>query len=144
MRVLLSSILAVVLAGALGFASWHLAVPTVQPRPGASHLPRLLPLAGLLSISGVFLGAAFSRPFRLGGLHPLLLGILMPLLLGILIMVPVFALLTTEIAEDVKRDPTSHNLLPFEYLIFAIMGIAPVTGAFVGHLVGRSIGKERA
>jgi hypothetical protein len=40
------------------------------------------------------------------------------------------------IAEIVK-DPTSHNLIPFEMVMYAFLAVPTVLGAWVGGLVAR-------
>lgn len=37
----------------------------------------------------------------------------------------------TNIAYDISQNPKTHNLLPFEFIIFAIFGFAAVVGGFV-------------
>jgi hypothetical protein len=54
--------------------------------------------------------------------------------IGAGILVPMI----TTIVRDVRRDPTSHNLLPFEILIGLALGMPPaLLGALVGRLATR-------
>jgi hypothetical protein len=46
-------------------------------------------------------------------------------------------LLTINIIFDWTRDPTSHNLFPFEFLVCAIISSPVLVGAFLGFLSRR-------
>jgi hypothetical protein len=71
-----------------------------------------------LLVSGVLLGIAFPR-------HPLLLGIC---------TMAAFPLLA--IAE-ISVSPTSHNLWPFEFVIYGLVSLIAVLGAFIGRFIYR-------
>jgi hypothetical protein len=64
--------------------------------------------------------------------------------LPILALAPV-ATVVVRIALDLARDPTTHNLLPFEIVIAGIVGGAvSLAGSAVGWLAGRWIGPPTA
>jgi hypothetical protein len=41
------------------------------------------------------------------------------------------------IAYDLTSDPTTHNLLPFEFIMIGAAIIPTWAGTFIGHLAGR-------
>jgi len=58
---------------------------------------------------------------------------LMAVILGVGAAVP--ALILARIAVDTAKDPTSHNLWPFEFIIAAVIGmLSSSAGALVGSL----------
>ena len=58
---------------------------------------------------------------------------LMAVILGVGAAVP--ALILARIAVDTAKDPTSHNLWPFEFIIAAMLGVlCSSAGALVGSL----------
>jgi len=86
-------------------------------------------MAATLFVPGILLGLGFSKRSSLGAWHTCLL--------GLLVMVPVIILHAASVIADVNKDPTSHNLWPFEFVILAVGALVPVAGAYVGRsLVG--------
>ncbi len=41
------------------------------------------------------------------------------------------------ITYDFTKDPTTHNLLPFEFIIIGFAIVPAAAGAFASHLAGR-------
>ena len=41
------------------------------------------------------------------------------------------------ITWDVRLDPTSHNLLPFEFIVLAVMALPAYLGIAAGNALGR-------
>ena len=77
----------------------------------------------------------------------LALGIAQPrrcwlLVLAAVVVPPV--LLSINILHDWTRDATSHNLFPFEFLIYAFICFPAVAGAFLGFLFRRLFEKRRS
>jgi|SRR5882724_4218697 len=81
-----------------------------------------LTLAFLL-LSGVLLGIACPR-------HPLFIGVC---------TMAAFPLLA--IAE-ISVSPTSHNLWPFEFIIYGFVSLIAVLGAFIGSFIYRRTHKQ--
>jgi hypothetical protein len=72
--------------------------------------------ACLLFCSGVFLGYRFvERPFIIG--------------MSTMAAFPFF------IFAEIFVRPTSHNLWPFEFLLYAFIGLIAVAGAFIGKYI---------
>lgn len=62
----------------------------------------------------------------------------------LLALAPVATVLV-RIVMDVSRDPTTHNLLPFEIVIAAFVGgVVSLSGTALGWLVARVVGPPRA
>jgi hypothetical protein len=53
-------------------------------------------------------------------------------------------LLTINIIHDWTRDATSHNLFPFEFLIYATISLPALVGAFLGFLLRRLLQRLHA
>jgi len=45
---------------------------------------------------------------------------------------------TTVLAVEVSRDPTSHNLFPFEYILITAFTIPALSGSLAGGFAGRA------
>ena len=99
----------------------------------------------LLFVAGITLGVLFCRrgtairhPPEPGDYPDLreVLEIIKPLLLGMATMAlfPLFAF-----AETIA-DPTSHNLWPFELVMYFLLGLVAVVGAYVGRFAMRGLG----
>jgi hypothetical protein len=63
-------------------------------------------------------------------------------LLGLMAMVVSPVLLTVNILHDWIHDPTSHNLFPFEFLIYVFICLPTLVGAFIGFLFRRLLQKR--
>ena len=75
------------------------------------------------------------------------LGIAQPrrwLLLAGLAMASPAVLNTANILHDWTRDATSHNLFPFEFLIYAFISAPALVGAFLGFLFMRLLRRRAA
>jgi hypothetical protein len=90
--------------------------------------------------------------FRLGAsalsflLLGLVLGIFQPrhwLLLGLIAMALPPFLLAINILHDWTRDPTSHNLFPFEFMIYVFISLPALVGALLGFFFGRLLRSSR-
>ncbi len=80
---------------------------------------RIAPSAVCFLVLGLILGVAQPRRWWL-------------LALAAVVLPPL--LLTVNILHDWTRDATSHNLFPFEFLIYAILSLPALVGAFLGFL----------
>ncbi len=89
--------------------------------------PPILPLVGAIGIASAVVAAFAERAHRSGP--------------GILLLTPwvgVGTILATlgRVAFDVRLDPTSHNLWPFEVVISLVFGLIPrLFGVLVGGLL---------
>ena len=43
---------------------------------------------------------------------------------------------------DMQKDPTDHNLLPFEFIILGVEGATAYIGAVVAHVIGALAGRR--
>jgi len=121
-----------VLAPVLGLLSLILPVigsPRRVPAPlfplvatGVKHMS--LATLGLLFSSGVVLGGAF------GGRTPWAASFV------------VFAAMPFIILAEVIVDPTSHNLFPFELLMYGALSLMTLAGSGIGMLVRRRLLRE--
>ena len=103
---------------AVGFPYWQI------PHAKAS-LPSTLYGTGLLVV-GVL--AAAARAFGKARLLTVILTV------GGAVPAPILA----RVAVDTAKDPTSHNLWPFEFIIAAVVGVlCSSAGALVGSLPAR-------
>lgn len=114
----------------------------------AKHYQHILPkvpragtvLLGMMIVpplvAGLILGASFAK----AGLKPTAA---IPFVLGIVSTVPGLVRAVLTIGADVARDPTSHNLWPFELalVLFAGGGIPLAIGAGIG--IGLASGRGR-
>ena len=100
---------------AVGFPYWQIPYAKVS-------LPNTLYDTGLL-VAGVL--AAAARAFGKARLLAVILAV------GAAVPAPILA----RIAVDTVKDPTSHNLWPFEFIIAAVLGIiCSSAGALIGSL----------
>ena len=103
---------------AVGFPYWQIPNAKVS-------LPSTLYGTGLLVV-GVL--AAAARAFGKARLLAVILAV------GAAVPAPIL----TRIAVDTAKDPTSHNLWPFEFIIAAVVGVlCSSAGALVGSLPAR-------
>jgi len=75
----------------------------------------------------------------------LVLGIAQPRRWWLLALVAVATpaiLLSINIVHDWTRDPTSHNLFPFEFLIYAFASLPAIVGAFLGFISRQTLQKK--
>jgi hypothetical protein len=96
-----------------------------------------------LAWTNVHAAASMVCFFGLG----LILGVALPRwwwLLALLAAVFSPVLLTINILHDWTHDATSHNMFPFEFLIYAFICLPAVVGAFLGFLVRRLLQKPQA
>ena len=100
---------------AVGFPYWQIPYAKVS-------LPSTLYGTGLLVV-GVL--AAAARTFGKARLLAVIL------VIGAAVPAPILA----RVAVDTAKDPTSHNLWPFEFIIAAVIGVlCSSAGALVGSL----------
>jgi hypothetical protein len=100
---------------AVGFPYWQIPYAKVS-------LPTTLYDTGLVVV-GVL--AAAARAFGKAQLMTVILAV------GAAVPAPILA----RIAVDTSKDPTSHNLWPFEFIIAAVIGVLCTSaGALVGSL----------
>ena len=103
---------------AVGFPYWQIPYAKVS-------LPSTLYGMGLLVV-GIL--AAAARAFGKASLLAVILAV------GGAVPAPILA----RIAVDTAKDPTSHNLWPFEFIIAAVLGVlCSSAGALVGSLSAR-------
>jgi len=57
--------------------------------------------------------------------------------IGSLLLAGVFAAHAVIIGIDVQQDPTNHNLLPFEFIIFFVLGSPAYAGAWLARFARR-------
>jgi hypothetical protein len=81
----------------------------------------------------------FVLGFTLGIAHPRR----WLLLAGVAMALPAI-LNTVNILHDWTRDATSHNLFPFEFLMYAFICLPALAGAFLGFLVRRLLRSRQA
>jgi len=113
------------LAAAFLVGFFAVGVPYWQIPYAKVSLPSTLYGSGLFVV-GVL--AAAARAFGQVRLLTVILAI------GAAVPAPVFA----RIAVDTTKDPTSHNLWPFEIIIAAVVGVlCSSAGALVGSLLSR-------
>ena len=89
---------------------------------GAANLVTLFVVGGAL-------GALFCGRGRPA--WPFLVG------MGTMALFPVFAI------AEMFADPTSHNLFPFEFVMYFLVGLIAVAGAYVGYVGRRLASVER-
>lgn len=96
--------------------------PRVPYSHRESQLPGALPMAIALALAGLILtyGAEERR------------GLILACIVG-----GMFAGNAALIAVDWSKDPTSHNLFPFEFVIIGFAIVPASCGAFLAHLAGR-------
>ena len=81
-----------------------------------------------LTLIGVFLVTLGMRTGRYRTVSLILVGIALAHLVVLIV--------------DVGQDATTHNLLPFEFVILWVMALPAYVGAAVSHLVGRLTNKR--
>jgi hypothetical protein len=104
----------------------------VYGRAGEGNTSPLFPavargVEGLNWWSIVFLILAGFIPGTFGRAHPGLVG------LATMALFPIMSV------ADVIVDPTSHNLLPFEWAVYEVLTIPGTLGAFAGRRFRRSL-----
>jgi hypothetical protein len=94
-------------------------------------------------VANVIQFAGFRNPMGLAiGASALLAGLALGLkrrrsavTVGLILSCGPFLLTALNIAVDVARDPTSHNLFPFELLIALAIGLVPAVGLSIGYAI---------
>ena len=105
-----------------------------QPDVGTSPLfPAVARgIEGLNEGSFVLLAGAGFIVALLGPAHPLLVG------LSTMALFPLISI------ADMVVDPTSHNLFPFEWAMYALLTLPGVAGAFAGRRFKRSLADRQS
>jgi hypothetical protein len=116
-------------AAALGVGAVILAV---YPDPALDYESPLFPavrrgIEGMNGWSITFLVLAGFIPACFGRVHPLLVG------LATMALFPAMSL------AEMVVDPTSHNLWPFEWAMYAVLTVPGIVGALGGRRFRRSI-----
>ena len=94
-------------------------------------------------VANVIRFAGFRNPMGLAiGASALLAGLALGLkrrrsavTVGLILSCAPFLLTALNIAVGVARDPTSHNLFPFELLIALAIGLVPAVGLSIGYAI---------
>lgn len=107
---------------AVGVPYWSIAYGSVN-LPDALYAPGLAAVFGAAALLRMFAGAGFARAW-----------------LACAAIVP--AAVAARIVVETARDPTSHNLWPFEIVIAAALGLAvALAGAVVGGLLRHAVAR---
>jgi hypothetical protein len=125
-RSLARAILACLLGATLGFLLMVLPSLLGQPHPGSVFVLVHSAVKGmsgthlvLLFGSGFFWGLTLRWPYSLFAA------------LFELASLPVFSII------EMFKDPTSHNLWPFEFMIYAVLTLVPLLGMSIGSVLKR-------